>query len=106
MRIDTGINQELVKTMRGLYMGNKISHEEYYLWLAGFIGATRKDLPVSDEILLKSHDPHFNDIPLRRWDAMDCCIRKLAYVKGLPWSLSDTVCTLKAIARDRIKELS
>jgi hypothetical protein len=96
---------EIHQTMRLCYMNNEILHEEYYSWLANFIGADRKSLPVSDERLLQSTDEHLNDIPLKRWDSMDYSIRKLAYAKKLPWSLADTVCTLKAIARQRINEL-
>jgi hypothetical protein len=103
-KIDTNLrikmkNQELFNEKRKLYMDGKITHTEFYLWLASFIGVTKAHLPVSQETINKSTDVHLNDIPLKLWDNQDYIVRRLAYAKGLAWSLSDTVCTLKAIAK-------
>ena len=92
------VNQQAYNQQRQLYMNHKITHQQFYLWLASFIGVTDAMLPVSKERIARSQDPHFNDIPLRLWDYKDYDVRQLAYNKGLAWSLSDTVCTLKAIA--------
>lgn len=92
-------NRKILAHKRSLYMDNKISHREYYLWLADFIGATIKMVPFTDKEIAASKDKHLNDLPLRIWDNQDYVIRQLAYNKGLAWSLSDTVCVLKALAR-------
>jgi len=93
------MNQETVMEKRSLYMATpqQMSHQEYYLWLGEFIGATERHLPRVD--VKASTDDSFNDIPLMLWDRRDPIIRLLASAKGLAWSLSDTVCVLKAIAR-------
>jgi len=98
MTVKEGNAQE-AKEQRRRYMGHEITHHEYYIWLAEFIGATKAQLPVSQERIDESTDPHLNDIPLHLWDYRDYIIRPMAYQKGLSWSLSDTVCVLKALAR-------
>lgn len=98
-------NKETMEYMRSLYMEGKISHAKYYLWLADLVGANYSDIPFDDEKLLNSKDEHLNDLPLRKWDNMDVLIRRKAYSRGLPWSLSDTVCVLKSLARKKIVEL-
>jgi hypothetical protein len=92
-------NQTKYNEQRKLYMDGKITHKEFYLWLASFIGATKAQLPVSQERIDRSKDEHLNDIPLKLWDNQDYIIRPMAYAKGIAWSLSDTVCTLKTLAR-------
>ena len=91
-------NAVTMHMMRVAYMAGNLTHQEYYLWLADFVGATPTMLPVSTDTIRQSVDPHFNDIALSRWDRCDRAIRCLAYAQGLPWSLSDTVCVLKALA--------
>ena len=92
-------NQKIFDEKRKLYMDGKLTHKEFYLWLALFIGVSKAHLPVSQERINNSADEHLNDIPLKLWDNQDYIVRHLAYAKGLAWSLSDTVCTLKAIAK-------
>ena len=89
--------QEQTK-QRTRYLNHEITHEQHFTWLGEFIGANKKHLPVSQDTINESTDPHLNDIPLKLWDNQDPVIRHLANVKGLPWSLSDTVCVLKTIA--------
>ena len=88
---------------RKLYLENKISHTEYNLWMAEILGIEnlRKLLPapIQEIQLALLKDEHLNSIPLPLWDNMDSIVRKLAYAKGLPWSLSDTVCVLKEVAK-------
>lgn len=98
-------NREVQQYMRKLYMEHKISHDDYYLWLADTIRADYSMIPVSDSALLDSTDEYMNDIELHIWDSHDPLVRSLAYSRKLPWSLSDTVCVLKALARKKIKEL-
>ena len=87
------------------------AHRRYYaqfvtdsvLWLVSArIGAAR---------IRASTDPHFNDIPLRSWDALEPAIRDLCLSRmgdingrvdhnnGIAWSLSDAVCIAKEAAR-------
>ncbi len=97
------VNQQKYDNQRKRYMNQKITHEEFYLWLAKFIGITEQDLPVNRERIMRSQDPHLNDIPLKLWDDKDPLIRRRAYDKGIAWSLCDTVCALKALAKQSIK---
>lgn len=96
-------NQQAYNEQRNRYMNHEITHEDFYLWLANFIGANEKMLPVSKDRIANSKDEHLNDIPLHLWDNQDYIIRRLAYNKGLAWSLCDTVCTLKAIAQKAVR---
>lgn len=79
-------------------------HHEYYTWLADFVGATVADLPVSLDRLRESTDRHFNDIPLKLWDERHGAMRYLAKRAGVEagWSLMETTCALKALARRAI----
>lgn len=92
--------QETINSKRGEYLDGKISHHEYYCWLSDFVGLPKGIIPFSNDEVLNSKDKeHLNDLPLYRWDNMDGIVR--TYVGGLFWSLSDTVCCLKAMARRR-----
>jgi hypothetical protein len=92
------------KAQRDRYMSHEIDHQTYYIWLADFIGAGYGLIPVSAERVEQSTDPHLNDITLATWDHCDPIVRQIAFRKGLAWSLSDTVCVLKALARKRNNE--
>jgi hypothetical protein len=90
---------ERVREMRGRYLEKEISHDEYYLWLADQIGVTFALVPFPKETIkaeLKK-DRCLNGTPLRAWDAKHPVVAY--YAAGLVWSLSDTVCVLKAVAR-------
>lgn len=89
---------------RSRYLNHEITFDEYYLWLAEFIGVTALMVPVSIERIRESTDPHLNDITLATWDRQDYVVRGLAGRRGLAWSLSDTVCVLKAVARKAAAE--
>jgi len=106
------------------YMNHRVSHETYYLSLARCIG-----LPELERLVLRvasrerlaqafAHDPHLNGIPLAKWDGLDFGVRELVRARNkahgimarswcgqpLPpgticWSLSESVCVTKAVAR-------
>ncbi len=92
------------------YMDGLITHDEYYCGLADVIGrrAIERLIPAAvDEVrtALKT-DPHLNNIPLCKWDREDPFVRAMAYGNLIEpitgsrgWSLSDTVCVLKAVAK-------
>lgn len=79
-----------------------ISHQDFYRWLGNEIGLTADSLGT--EIMSRlphSTDPYMNDIPLRMWDAYHYGMRIRAGNAGMrSWSQSDTVCVLKALARE------
>lgn len=91
---------EQYKIERERYMAGKITHTEFYEWLATAIGVTQANLPVDITVIRASQDPHLNDIPLHLWDRQDPIVRHKAASAGMrSWSLCDTVCVLKAYAR-------
>ena len=97
----TTITPEILASERARYMRGEISHQDYYCWLADSIGVTVEMLPATVEQIREAlkTDEHLNNIPLIRWDNRDMIIRPMAYTHRLPWALSDTVCTLKAVAK-------
>lgn len=99
--------QEQHDAKRKQYLASEISHSEFYLWLADSIGIRIHDLPVKIERVKASTDPHLNDIPLQLWDRMDYLVRRLAVQHGMrSWSLSDTVCVLKAFAKRAASQMT
>jgi hypothetical protein len=77
------------------------AHDAYYRWLSDFVGLTDDLIPFTAAEVAASTDPHLNDLPLRRWDARHSVVLSYIRRKKLPWSLCDTVCCLKAMARRR-----
>lgn len=73
------------------------AHRQYY---GQFVSDTVRQVVASRigrAAILASTDPHFNDIPLKRWDDLYPVLHRAG------WSLSDVVCTAKEAAR-QIKE--
>jgi hypothetical protein len=99
--------QEQHDEKRRLYLDGTLSHQDFYLWLAQAIKVNECQIPVSLASLAGSTKPYFNDIAaLRVWDNMDPTIRRQAHEHGMrSWSLSDTVCALKAAARAAVIKL-
>lgn len=96
-------NQKLVDKKRQAYLNNEISHENYYLWLSDFLEIPGHLVPFLRNELLRSTDPHMNDLSLNKWDSQHIFVSRYAYNKIRVWSLSETVCVLKAMARQMIK---
>ncbi len=86
--------QDQVTQTRKAYMAGFLTHHEYYSWLAYEVGFTQSRLAYMAARIKQSTDEHFNDIPLRQWDALHF------HPPGLAWSLSDSVCVAKSVARD------
>lgn len=93
------IENELHIEKRKQYLDGKISHDDYYCWIANFIGVTEQDIPFTKEQILNSKDIHLNDLPLNIWDKKHPLLNLLAKQKSLNWSYSNTVCVLKSFAR-------
>jgi hypothetical protein len=101
------------KARREEYFAGRISHDEYYMFTARDIGLqalqslvlniVREQYPnQSLEALrdLLKQDPDLNNIKLDRWDARHPAVTRLAHGAGWRvWTLSDSVCILKAVAK-------
>jgi hypothetical protein len=98
---------------RADYLGKRLDHQTFYYRMAECLGVRQLEALVIQSVapldrLLQSTDPHLNDIPLRRWD--HCHVRvgilvgiyRRTHTQPSSWSLSDTVCVLKAVARAMI----
>jgi hypothetical protein len=108
------------------YMNGTVDHQTFYCAVADAIG--RK---VVEHLVLRvapldrirealTTDEHLNNIPLARWDSQHDILRQhVTHKEVMPiswsarsplqpgmicWSLSDTVCTLKAAARRMAEE--
>lgn len=109
---------------RQAYMDGKIDHQTYYTAIVDVLGRAQVErlvlaiAPIERLCEVYAIDPHFNLIPLALWDRRDAIIRDMAahagqdallfmwdtYAQPMPpktiyWSLSDSVCVLKAAAR-------
>jgi hypothetical protein len=66
------------------------------------INNLKRLVPFSKEKIieaLKEGDQHLNKWGNGPWDNKDFSVRHLAYSLRLSWSLSDTVCVLKHVAK-------
>jgi hypothetical protein len=52
------------------YLEQKCSHRNYYGQFVTQQVLSRVMSYIGSSVIVKSKDPHFNDIPLARWDAM------------------------------------
>ena len=84
-------NQELYNEKRRDYIEGTLTHAEFYRWVAEFIGVSVQNLPASWTA---------NWSNLAFWDRQHPFVCHKAFAKGLAWSLSDTVCTMKQVALD------
>ena len=98
---------------RKSYIDGVVSHDDYYSQ-PSFCTPEVKSMvarAIGLKRILESVDPHFNDIPLVRWDVLHPAVillvgRAIREANGTGGiSLSDTVCVAKAAARS-IKEPS
>jgi hypothetical protein len=99
--VDSTARREEMQQQRDKYMNNELTHDQYYVWLSNFIRLPEIFIPASAEEVAEciQTDEHLNNIQLSRWDRMHGTVR--TYAAGLHWSLCDTVCCLKALARRR-----
>lgn len=84
------------------YMARKCSHHDYYLQFGS--SATRVYVGHAMHKIRASTDEHLNDIPLKFWDNAPVNTRLLSEANASGgYSLSDVVCTAKAVARDMLE---
>lgn len=112
---------------RNDYMSGKVDHHTYYLAVADAMGRERvarivRYIATPEQIRgALETDQHLNNIPLRKWDACHASVLQLVRENGpavmaiswsgqplkphtVCWSLSESVCVLKAVAREMAKE--
>ena len=88
------------KFSRSDYLDNKCSHDDYY---GQFVNEFRKATVariIGTDNIKNSKDPHFNDIPLHKWDSLpaNCTDSEMKEV-GDFYTLSGKVCIAKACAK-------
>jgi len=88
---------------RKQYINEEATHKEYYGQFAPSLVRLVGDV-IGREKIQASTDEYFNDIPLKRWDAlqgsvMAICGAAIAEASGGGVSLSDCVSAAKAAAR-------
>ncbi len=104
-----------IKFNRAAYMANECTHEQYYDQFVSDSLCRAVAQAIGKKRIEVSTDEHFNDIPLRQWDALEglvktYCGNALADsnsstaggVRSI--SLSDCVCVAKAAAK-RIRDM-
>jgi hypothetical protein len=106
------------------YLDGKVDHHTYYSALADVIGRASLEKIVlqiaSLEKLQRAYavEKNLNTITLARWDGMHHWVRKLVSANGpavmaiswngtlpahsISWSLSESVCVLKTVARQML----
>lgn len=86
------------------YLNGTVSLSEYYSQFLDTDLASRIVSAIGESKILKSEDPHFNDIPLRKWDALLPLVQysnapTLLKEAGDYLTLSGAVCIAKEAAR-------
>ena len=92
---------------RNQYHTDPSIHDEYFLQFANPIIRRILSNSITVEQLRESKDPHFNDIPLDRWDSIAKYITPYINNERLKEarefnSLSTRDCILKALAKDLV----
>ena len=84
------------------------NHDEYYLQLASKFGIRWTDETFMGKTIeqwteLHNEDEHLNNHPLSAFDRYYPYHRAVADRKHIPFSMSMTVCMLKAVIKEKIK---
>ena len=110
---------------RSDYMNSRIDHHTYYLGIARLIGLPELEryvLQITNREQLMRVYPDLNLIHLSKWDGLDFAVKELVRARNrergimartwngtalqpgtICWSLSETVCVTKAVARDMVE---
>jgi hypothetical protein len=85
---------------RKQYMNNECTHEQYYAQFATPEVVSQVKSQIGEAAIKASTDPHFNDIPLRKWDNLGISVYKSDMeAAGDYLTLAGKVCIAKAAAR-------
>lgn len=88
---------------RKQYLDDQCSHREYYAQLVDERTIATVVATIGADELRASTDPHFNDIPLRRWDVLAAILPNVLAVRfvdlGDYATLGGLVCVAKEAAR-------
>lgn len=89
---------------RQQYINGECSHSQYY---GQFVTSAVKHaviFSIGKEAIVKSNDPHFNDIPLRKWHLLSFPVNSQKLKEAGDYlTLAGKVCIAKQAAR-QIKE--
>lgn len=97
--------KENPKLSREDYMSKRCTHRQYY---AQFVTPTilwTVRHRFTEAEIRASKDPHFNNLPLAKWDAIAQVMRQETSVRNeygdgkLTWSLAGAICILKEAAQ-------
>lgn len=101
------------KAARADYFAGTMTHQAYYMRIAESIGLRGLVAVVEgiepDRAKLRAYlegDRHLNNIPLDTWDRRHGTVTRMAHRCATPWrvwTLSDSVCILKAVARHMVE---
>lgn len=113
------MNQTIFSRQNYLSADNQsAAHRRYYAQFVTPAVTAAVLRQISEAALRGSTDPHLNDIPLSRWDALEptmrrLCLSRMGDVNGevriaggsrsIAWSLSDAVCIAKEAARQWVE---
>ena len=96
---------------REQYLNGECSHDQYY---SQFVTEKIKQIVANSigiPVILACKDPHFNTIPLKRWDSLEPIIKIFVNTDKIrkaenwsdpttyPWSLATSVCIAKQAAK-------
>ena len=89
---------------RAQYMNKECTHSEYY---GQFVTDAVKQsvlFTIGKDAIVKSNNPHFNDIPLKKWDLLSFPVSSQKMKQAGDYlTLAGKVCIAKEAAR-QIKE--
>lgn len=91
---------------RKQYLNKECTHREYW---GQFVNSHTKNLVrthIGFSKIMQSDDPHFNDIPLEKWDAITLGHYSRAILRKVDGcvSIANQVCTLKESARQIVEQ--
>ena len=107
----TKLNNAGIMFTRADYMNHGVDHHAYYSQFVTPRVVALVERNIGTDAIVASTDPHFNDIPLHKWDALESQLpskRSIAlagmftqnHATAVPWCTpSDCLCTLKAAAK-------
>jgi hypothetical protein len=100
------MTSELYNQKRQAYLAHKMTHDEFYLWVASVINWNWRlaSMGYSVEWWAEKYeqDEHLNNVPLKWFDNYYLVFLNSARGKGVWVAPADCVCVLKAIIRQKM----